>query len=234
MSSISRPSSLKKGRKPARSNTSVQSRINRLEAGLAINVVNSTKFIQSSDTSAGNSITNSNPFTFNLNSMSEGLGENNARIGDKVRFKRLHLRCYVFAGATVQPSPWRFLIIREKTALGSAVSPTQYFFDATPGSFSNRNFTTRNHERYVTYLDKTILLGPTGSPLASPFVNFSSPAHAFFSVDIPLNFTTDYSRGNSGTVTDIDTNSLCFMIVTDNTTSGAFIPHFEYVLEFTN
>jgi len=197
--------------------------------------VNSTKYIQSGDTSAGGTIVNSSPYAFTMNVMAEGLGENNVRVGDKAHFKRLQLRCVMFPGASLLPTTWRFLIVRETTALGSTIAvANQYFLDSTPGALSARNYTSRNEKRYITYLDKTIVMGPTASPLASPFINFSLPNMAHFDLDIPLNFTTDYSRGNAGTVADIDTNSLAFIIITDNTVSGAFTPHFEYVLEFTN
>jgi len=223
-----------KSRKNQTGSGGIAHRLQRIEKSISINNVNSAKYIQSGDTSVGGTLTNSAPFSAIMNALAEGLGENNVRVGDKCHFNRLQLRVVVFPGAATTTNTLRCLVVRETTTLGSAVAPTQYFLDSTPGALSCRNYTTRNNKRFITYLDKTWLLGPPASPLASPFQNFSVPDMIHFDVDMPLDFTTDYSRGNAGTVADIDTNGLSILFITDNTVSGSFTPHYEYVLSFTN
>jgi len=53
-------------------------------------------------------------------------------------------------------------------------------------------------------------------------------------VKIPLDLITDYSRGNAGTVADIDTNAISLICFTDNATGSAMYLNYGYTLEGVN
>jgi len=70
------------------------------------------------------------------------------------------------------------------------------------------------------------------SALASPFANLALPQEAWEHVEMPLDFTASYQRGNSGTVTDIELNGVSLLIVTDNTISSILSVDGSWSMEF--
>jgi len=163
-----------------------------------------------------------------LNGVGQGTNEN-TRVGRLARMKWLDLdiACFVNSNApTAEPTSMRFYIVVETTALGSALAPSQFFVDAaTFTPTSQRDRVNRNASRYVVLYDSgPMVLAPpqVASGLAAPAVfGAGQPCEKDFSLHIPLEFSTDYSRGNAGTVADIDTNSLYLMVVTDSTVASS-------------
>jgi len=159
------------------------------------------------------------PYSVCLNAVAQGTGEN-ARLGRLAKMLWLDMDLDFYAGAFAAASLVRYYIIVETTALGSAIAPSQFFVDAANfHPTSQRDRTNRNASRYmVLYDSKPFVLGglPTSDASTNSFSNVGvAPAEKAFSHHLPLNFETDYSRGNTGTITDIDTNSLYLLVVTD-------------------
>jgi hypothetical protein len=160
------------------------------------------------------------PGLFCLNAVGQGTSEN-TRIGRLAKMKWLDIDFVVeIAAAETGPTNLRVFIVVETTALGSAFAPTQFFVDNTNFTpNSQRDRTNRNASRYVVLYDsRTFSLGglPYTSGLTAPATTGVLPSAKPFNLHLPLNFTTDYSRGNSGTITDIDTNSLYFVVLSDD------------------
>lgn len=155
-----------------------------------------------------------------LNAVGQGTSEN-TRIGRLARHKWLDIDFTVeIAAAESGPTNLRVYIVVETTALGSAFAPAQFFVDNTNFSpNSQRDRTNRNASRYVVLFDsRTFCLGglPYTSGLTAPATTGVLPSARPFNLHLPLNFSTDYSRGNSGTITDIDTNSLYLVVLSDD------------------
>jgi len=177
------------------------------------------------------------PYVFTLNAVAQGTTEN-TRIGRLVKNRWLDLDLDIWTGPLNQTFGVRVYIVAETTALGSALSPSQFFVDASNFSpYSQRDRTSRNASRYVVLWDsKPFPLGgaPVSTALGNVAVNGISPQERIISIHLPLKFSTDYSRGSAGTIADIDTNSLTLLVVTDNTSSGALAVSGGYTLCFND
>jgi hypothetical protein len=170
--------------------------------------------------------TNSSPITQCLNAVAQGTSEN-TRIGRLTTNKWLDIDININAvngSIVVQALPgFRIYIVVESTALGSNIQPAQFFVDsAIFDVLSQRDRTNRNAERYVVLWDSGPQLLATASATGSGTQNSmaAAPPIKYYSKHLPLNFKTDYSRGNAGTVADIDTNALHLLVVTDDATSN--------------
>jgi len=167
------------------------------------------------------------PYVAILNGVAQGTSEN-TRIGRLVHNKWLDIDFEISMTSTAgidNTNMFRVYIVVETTCLGSNLSPSQFFVDnANWSPTSQRDRTNRNASRYVVLWDsKPFHLG--SPPVAhgtttQSVVGAGNPAEKIFSLHIPLDFDTDYSRGNSGTVGDIDTNSLSFLVVNDQGTAS--------------
>ncbi len=193
--------------------------------------------------SVGNAISNggvvmTSPGVFLLNGVAQGTGEN-GRIGRLVRNNWIDLDFLMYT-QTYQNSPvfCRAYVVVETTCLGSAVAPAQFFVDPTNfSSTSQRDRSNRNASRYVVLYDSGIkVLGPPAgaSGLTAPANIAAASPCAAVSMHLPLNFYTDYSRGNAGTVADIETNSLYLLVVTDTTTANQLAVSGGYTLCFND
>lgn len=180
------------------------------------------------------------PGVFLLNGVAQGTTEN-SRLGRLARHLWLDMDLDIYLGSSATTF-WavRIYIVVETTALGSALAPAQFFVDnSTFTAMSQRDRTNRNASRYlVLYDSKPMTLGSgastgTGSNPFPPVVGVSA-AERFISLHIPLNFDTDYSRGNTGTITDIDTNSLYLIAVTDNSTASEVYVNGGYTVCFND
>lgn len=176
-------------------------------------------------TIAVTSLVHSTPQIFLLNGIQQG-DTQLTRDGIKVNWKSLKITLLFASGsAMVTPTNFRWIIVREETALGSAVGPTQLFNDATPDVLSQYNFTNRNiPQRYKVYYDsgiQTIANFVTDYTSVTGCGGGNFKSIRTYTKKIKFNFITDYSRGNAGTVADIDTNSLSLMVFTDTTTANA-------------
>lgn len=159
-------------------------------------------------------ISNSAPSVSLLNGLTKGTDQTNNRIGDQVRMSFVNLRINLrMDPLTIIPSTTpaayscRILIVKEKTTLGSTISLTQFFNTATPYTYSQRNVSTRDPKRFKTYYDKVFMVGNYGG----------NKEEINIKINKRLGFKTDYSRNNTGTVSDIDTNGLFLIVLTNYT-----------------
>jgi hypothetical protein len=183
------------------------------------------KYINSVYNAIGGVSTIGTPYLICLNAVAQGTSEN-TRIGRLCRHKWLDLDFTIFQTTTLDTSSVRAYVVVETTALGSNLSPSQFFVDASAFTpTSQRDRTNRNASRFVVLWDSgPHVIGPfslASGQTAPAVIGAGQPAQRSWSKHIPLNFTTDYSRGNGGTISDIDTNSLFLMIVTDQTAGTA-------------
>jgi hypothetical protein len=202
-------------------------------------VAKNPKFINPTVATLSGSIINGTALNVCLNAVAQGTSEN-ARIGAEIKMHHLHLDIQMISGAanTQQANPYgagyRVYVVREKTALGSALAPGQFLLDANPEPLSQRDKTTRDYHRYTVLFDSgPQMLGPQISALASPFANLSLPPVRYHNIDINLgDVISNYSRGNAGTVADIDMNSISLLVVTDNGTANAVSCRGAWELQF--
>lgn len=170
-----------------------------------------------------------------MNAMPQGDNEVNFRQGDKAKFGYLNMNIEFFRTNTVARGPTfvRVLLIREKTSLGSDLALAQYFNATTPQIGDIRNIDTRDHNRFVTYYDKTFQLGGwITSTVSTALYNQGASSKKHINIKKKLNFTTDYSRGTGGTISDIDTNGLFLVCITDNTSNLEIDVYTAYSLSF--
>lgn len=166
----------------------------------------------------GVTLVHANPLQYLLNGLT--LGTSAARrIGDKARFKFLELRTTINRNDAVAGNSYnaavRMVVFLQRLPGGVADAP---FGAATPyvdGTFDLQ--TQAFKRRFVILRDHTF--------------NLSAGARSTKNIitKIPLRFSTDYSLGNAGDITDIDSNALYFMLMTDATT-GAYLTtwsHFQ-------
>lgn len=203
----------------------------------AMNNVPNDKYINPT-TASLNTMTVTSPGVILLNGVAAGTGEN-ARIGRLVTHKRLNMAINIFySGLYYQAQSYRMYVVVETTALGSQLAPSQFFVDSTNFyPWSMRDFTNRNNSRYLVLHDSgpfSLQALPRASGVTAPYGAAGLPPVRNHVIDIPLNFQTDYSRGSAGTVADIDTNSLYFILVTDNATAGDLYMNFEYLTRFND
>lgn len=172
-----------------------------------------------------------------LNGLTQGTGSE-GHVGDKVRFKYLDMKLRVSHSSTATPlwenHPFRILIVKEKCANGTDQSLLSIFGTATPACYATRNITNRDPNRFKVYYDRTFILGPysTQAYNSATLYNGALPDIKFINIRIPLDFTTDYSRGNAGTIADIDTNSLVIHVITENTVDSGIYVSMLYNLKF--
>lgn len=171
-----------------------------------------------------------------LNGLIRGNDEVNHRIGDKCKFHRLTMNLTIVnSAALAYPEQFvRVLIIREKTALGSAIGLSQYFNASFPEVYDLRNIDTRNDKRFVTYYDKMYRLGNRTTSTASTLhINSGSPQLSI-RINKKMSFETNYARANTGAIDDIDTNSLYLVIITSNPTSNIITVNGTFKFKFNN
>jgi hypothetical protein len=198
------------------------------------------KYINSSQSAIGGTVTASSPYLFLLNGVQQGTTEN-TRIGRLTRNRWLDIDMSMYAGSGFNStSVCRIYVVAETTALGSALAPAQFFVDnSTWTPFSQRDRTNRNASRYVVLWDsKPFSLGGLGLSTGGT-TTYTAPvgvvaAEKPFSFHLPLDFQTDYSRGNAGTIADIDSNSLYLMAVCDDSTSSQIFIGGGYTLCFSD
>lgn len=163
-----------------------------------------------------------------------GAGDTNIlRDGAKVRWKRLTMKLYCKAAAMTDERAVRIIVVREKTALGSAPTLAQLMSSATPAPFDMYNRTTRDFaNRFRIIWDSGVFsIGPNISDYTSiTGLNTSVPSSRCFNITKRFNFVTDYSRGDAATVADIETNSLSVIYITDNTITNGLLIAGSYIL----
>lgn len=219
-----------------RMNLGVKARINKLERRLNKRVTN-YKYVYQPDTQLASSIVNATPFIQLLNGIPQGTSETNNRIGDLCRMHSLKLRMMLLRAVTTLQNTYTFrvLIVKEYTALGSAIGMSQLFNSATPSPRDTYNITTRNQKRFKIYFDKTYIMGPHVSSVATTALNNQANTDLrVININKKFRFVTDYSRNNNGNVSDIDTNSLYLIIITDSSVANDLQMFGSWTLSFTD
>lgn len=182
-------------------------------------------------------LTSTTPHIRLLNGLVRGNDEVNHRIGDKCKFHRLTMNLIVVNNAAVAYAEQfvRVLIIREKTALGSAIGLSQYFNASFPEIHDIRNIDTRNDKRFVTYYDKIFRLGNrTSSTASTTHIHSTAPPQFAIRINKKMSFETNYARSNAGTIDDIDTNSLYLVMITSNPTANIITVSGAFKFKFNN
>lgn len=211
----------------------LERRIVHIERQLATRVVN-PKYIVT-NFSAG-TLVNGTPISVCVNAVVQGTDEVN-RIGDicKMQWIEFSLDLTSAAGFIAGAFPVRAMLVSETTSLGAAASFAQLFTSATPTALTMRNYTTRDDKRFHVWWDSgPLLLGPTAFAVNTAVNQFGAPSgFEIVSPRISLNnLRSDYSRGNAGTVADIDTNALSFMLFTGNTNANYITYSVSSVVQF--
>jgi hypothetical protein len=175
-----------------------------------------------------------------LNGIAQGTTEN-TRIGRSVRMKWLDLNLqFYMAGVSSQfgANLVRAYVIVETTSLGSLPSMSQFLADNTTfHPLAQRDRANRNAQRFKVLWDsgpKTIYPPSVPSGQTAPVSSCAGPNQHTWSLHIPLEFDTDYSRGNAGTQADIDTNSLSLVLLTDSGTNNAVFATYTWTLCFSD
>lgn len=213
----------------------IESQVQRMQQIVA-RIQPELKHSQLSSTLLTTSLVNSTPQVVVLNVLSQGTSET-TRIGDKARMRHLTVRLHFGTASSQTTSTMlRAMIVREKTTLGSALSPSQYFDSATPSPPTwQRNVTTRDPSRFVTLWDSgTRIIGRDEFATATPTKNYADSPLVCMECDIPLDFVTDYSRGNAGTVSDIDTNGLNLVVFTSTATANGVYCGYSFTLTYSD
>lgn len=145
------------------------------------------------------------PLLYLLNGMAKGPGLSE-RTGDTAYMKyiemKFQLRCN--NSAFFENQAIRVMLVREKTALSATISLTSFMDTNTPYTFDLPNKKDVDPNRYKIYYDKTFDMSGQ-SPFTKNMI-----------IRRKLGFKTNYSRGDTGLVTDIDTNSLFLILISDN------------------
>lgn len=148
------------------------------------------------------------PLIYPLNIMPKGSG-NSERNGDTAYMRYLEMRFQIRCNNSsfFENQAIRVMIVREKTCLGSTLSLTSFLDTNTPYTFDLPNKQDVDPKRYKIYYDRTFD--------ASGQTQFTRNV----SIRRKLGFKTNYSRGNAGDITDIDTNGLFLILISDNNDS---------------
>jgi hypothetical protein len=177
-----------------------------------------------------------------LNAVAQGTTEN-TRIGRLLKHKWMDL-AYTLefvktldAGTGIGSSTCRVYVLADVQSEGGNFTPGAFFLDASNYyPISQRDRTNRNASRYQVLYDSGVL--PIGAAFNGTASN-SAPGCGLqslitHSVHVPLNFESDYSRGNAGTYADIDTNALWVVAVTDNSVANQLLFNYTYTTCFTD
>jgi hypothetical protein len=180
--------------------------------------------------SAGNSnVVLSSPFLVNLNAVAQGTS-NVARVGSKVRMVEMDLIVQVVYGTGCDSFAARFLIVRDVAAEGVLTTNGEIFTSAG-GVDSIRNYTTVNPDRYIVLLDHIF---DRNELIPSTISTSTGNAVYLWRKTIKLGFVTDYSRGNAGTIADIDTNAITAIGICNATQANTVAFSFASAIRFTD
>jgi hypothetical protein len=185
-----------------------------------------------------NGITFANPGNICINQVAQGTDETQ-RIGDIVQNQWIELGYQCYSTASLLTScAVRFMLIYEgESALGSAAQFLGVFNTATPDTYTQRNYITRNDKRYKILIDETFNLGPTQAAIANVYngENLCMPNIHNRKWRIPLKgIVTDYSRGTTAAVTSIEKGTFTLFAITDNTTASAVNNIYDSVICFSD
>lgn len=132
------------------------------------------------------------------------------RIGNKINWKSLNMRYFIYNSDATAPAKCRVMIVYDKNNNGTAATAAQILEAATDVN-SHRNLAFSG--RFITLSDKTYC--PSGVSTASPMM-LADEVHIPLR-DLPCRFT-----GSSGTYTSTEQGAL--WMLTMGTPSGASVP----------
>lgn len=168
-------------------------------------------------------VTQTTPFTLLLNGLQNGAARNQ-RIGQRATFGTLELNMRLLCGTSgfSNTQAVRVILVREKPCLGVTLSLESLLDAAAPYTHYVYNHKDRDFSsRFFVSYDETFSL------------DGQSPFTRSLQIRKQLNFTSNYARGDTGLVTDIDTNALYLVVITDwtlATTPPSFV--YDYNLFF--
>jgi len=190
---------------------------------------------EGSNISFATNLSNGFPASYLMNGISTGTDENH-RVGDICQLKLLDVRGNIVSNSNLtRETVVRIMLVWEnKSALGTLASITGVLDSPTPQTFAQRNYTTRNPGRYRILHDKLYRVGIMSYATATPVLNNSTPCVVPFHIRKKLNLVSDYSRGTTGTVSDIDTGVITMFIFTDTGDLNSISVTGSYMLQFTD
>lgn len=150
------------------------------------------------------------------------------RLGNKIKAKSLEIGCVCAANKTT--STLRFMVFFDKQTNSSAFNINSVFSDGAPSS--TNAVAPRNPDvwpsRFTLIYDKMVTLGISGG---ANDVNQERRWRTRLNLK---NTTVQYNDGNLGLISDINKNALWLYIVSDELSSGGFVPNatIDYVLKF--
>lgn len=180
---------------------------------------------------------NSAPIVNVMNLMSQGT-QTGARVANRIKMTSLEWRYQISINnaAYIQPSLVRVLLIYENDTQGNALTTTDIFNSTTPSTISVYNKLTRNFYKNIHVLyDKTHLLCQNGYQILAGTSSIPNGGAVFAGascgvnvhnvlVNKKMNKLVDYSRGNAGTISDVDSGALYQVVICDQAV-GAYIQY---------
>lgn len=172
-------------------------------------------------------VTTATPLVLLLNAMVRGTNVQQ-RVADKANMLQFIFKGQLFTSPASYAGSgfaFRVLVVADREANGSTLSVSDLFGTTTPGTQALYNINNRNIARkYHIFADKRFPIGGTVSNL---------PSYVQLEMDISLKgIETGYERGNTGTITDIDTNALYLICICDNATASQDYITGEYITYF--
>lgn len=158
-----------------------------------------------------------------MNGMIQGTGEGQ-RVGEQANFNYLTISFNPLSAATQFNVTMRVFIFIDKHPEGTQTGQNDLFYWATNiYPETQYNYQNRNFNRFKIIYDKTLTLGPsTGSingTATSTVYNMARSNETTWTVKKKLNLKTYYSRGNAGTIADIDSGALYVGYFIDSATN---------------
>lgn len=137
------------------------------------------------------------------------------RIGEKIRMTRMQGNFAVAtAGAAIAGTTstyyFRLMLIYDKQPNGSGITLNQLFINSGAGNTFLSLLNPAGSDRYKVLFDKIYNM-PIGGGVANVSEN------RIIRVDKKLRHMTHYNDGNAGTVSDINTGSLYWLLCSDST-----------------
>lgn len=162
------------------------------------------------------------PYMALLNGCQPGSG-NSQRIGRRIDMKSIELRFSVQNLGLAEMTLHRAMIVLDKQANGAAFSYTDLMIDGEPTGLRNIS----NKARFTVIWDGKLhaLIGNIAAP--STTTNCTANSGCAYTAYKKINIQTQYNSGTAGTVADIQTNSLYFIIYGDQLAVNAATNGFE-------
>jgi hypothetical protein len=125
------------------------------------------------------------------------------RTGQSIKMDRLDLRFYMTGNITAVQTVSRIIVVLDKQCNGAIFSATSLLNAATAVS----PYTVGGQNRFVILYDQTYALSTAG------------PLNMVQCLTLPANQHVEYNTGTAGDITDINTNSLYLLFLSDQATN---------------